>query len=189
MASSHKCPYCLGSYASTGGLTRHYNHCPERKADLRIQEAAASAPHVTNVSITQQNVTIIQITQQLITSEIPLFDTFLGRLLTSIGSEAAAWREGSDAARAKLREIKAAFAQSSDENDKAIGYWLASESVEREVDESLQAAGADEIIQHTTAQVNRIEETAFEVIKRYMSEDEQARFTAAFKEAGSLFAL
>ena len=187
MYNSFPCRYCGGEYTSRSGLTRHLRRCPVMEANVQVRLAAATAPVTHNTTVTNTtNVMIVQVTQRIVEAEVPLFDDFLAQMVTIVAAEAAAWRGGADTALAKIRELKAAVAVTNNSNYMQIGAWLSSRDIEREVDDDVDA---EQVVQHTADQVNRVEETTLTLIKSYMPEAEQARLDVAFRNAGSLFAI
>lgn len=164
------CPYCQGSFAR---LSRHLDTCRVRRDELTREErnaavalAAARTPATVNVAnfvdARTLNVTIIA-TQQVCARHDELFTGYAQRLMTEIARDPAPWRAGLDAARARIREIAAAAASVSPD-DQAITRLLRGEEISIECGAE---ADGDKVVEHALERVGTIEAAALDEIRRH----------------------
>ncbi len=151
------CEYCGNSYASSGGLTRHYRICSERKSFYHLEE----------LKLLQPIITINNYTMNVYQNDDKLFDSFKTRLL---GELCKFQIDGYESAVGALRTIKDSI---KDPNDKQIKIWLNDQVIIRE---EVDGVDGQELVDHTTKCINSIEDEAMNFIKGKMRMMEFLKF-------------
>nr|QBK93718.1 MAG: uncharacterized protein LCPAC406_00320 [Pithovirus LCPAC406] len=163
-----ECRYCNNFYKNAGGLTRHFNICPERRDYIRLTELKLNQPITINNTVINNTLNIYQ-------NEDKLFDSFKCKLMNSLSNFEI---DSNDSAINALRLIKESI---SDPNDIQIGKWMSEQEIKRE---EVDGVNCKELVIHTANKVNGIEDEALSLIGTGMGMKEFLKFRHHMNKVG-----